>query len=205
MSLGYLLRSSEPQWFPILSSSKRPLDPYLLRFCSQRLIHHRWFSLVRIWAPWLAPRHGKTTFDLDKDAILSAFVNAKGQHLVLLAISGVNNVMATFLSDESGNVKLHLRNDDEKQESGIVLAAIGHNFESTNAAVMYQARNLVTSTKKSTGEYDEELKALRDGVKPEWMENWYDGLGFCELHCTERCTMFDADTHQAHGTLWVRD
>lgn len=98
----------------------------------------------------------------------------------------MNDVMATFLSDESGNVKLHLRNDGENQESGIVLAAIGHNFESANAAVMYQARTFVISTKKSTGEYEEELKALQDGVKPEWMENWYDGLGFCgsRLFCS---------------------
>lgn len=35
-------------------------------------------------------------------------------------------------------------------------------------------------SKKSTGEFDQEMKALRDGVNAEWMENWYDGLGFCE-------------------------
>lgn len=143
----------------------------------------RWFSLVRIWAPWLAPRHGKSKFELDKDAILAAFVNSKGQHVVLLAISGVNDIMATFQSDDAGNVKLHLRNDGESQESGTVLVAVGHNFESANAAAIYQARSLVVSSKKSTGEYDEEMQALRDGVKPEWMENWYDGLGYCESHC----------------------
>lgn len=107
-------------------------------------------------------------------------MNSKGQHLVLLAISGVNDVMSLFQSDESGNVRLHLRNDADKEETGTVLAAIGHNFESANAAVMYHARGLVIAGKKSTGEYDEEYKALRNGVKPEWMENWYDGLGFCE-------------------------
>lgn len=107
-------------------------------------------------------------------------MNSKGHHLVLLAISGVNDVMAVFQSDDEGNVKLHLRSDAEHEETGTVLAAIGHNFESANAAVLYHARNLVTISKKSTGEYDEELKALGEGVKPEWMENWYDGLGFCE-------------------------
>lgn len=50
---------------------------------------------------------------------------------------------------------------------------------------MYQARALVASSKKSTGEYDEEIKALQEGVKPEWMENWYDGLGFCEFSFEE--------------------
>lgn len=89
--------------------------------------------------------------------------------------------MATFRSDGAGKVQLHLRSDSASQETGTVLVAVGHNFESANAAVMYQARNLVMSSKKSTGEYDEELKAMRDAVKPEWMENWYDGLGFCKL------------------------
>jgi hypothetical protein len=60
------------------------------------------------------------------------------------------------------------------------LIALGNDFESANAAVMYQARNVVTAVKKASGELDEELVALRDGVKAEWMENWYDGLGFCE-------------------------
>ncbi|KKY29813.1 putative glycoside hydrolase family 36 protein [Diaporthe ampelina] len=139
----------------------------------------RWFALIRIWAPWLAPRHGKTKFELDKDAVLSAFVNSDGQHLVLLAVSGINDVMALFRSDDSGNVQLHLRNDGEDAESTLVLAAIGHNFESANAAVMYQARQAVVTSKKLTGELNQELKALQEGVKPEWMENWYDGLGFC--------------------------
>lgn len=105
--------------------------------------------------------------------------------MVLLALSGLNDVMATFQSDDAGKVQLHLRNDSDSEEAGTVLVAVGHTFESANAAVMYQARNLVISSKKSTGEYDEELKTLRDGVKPEWMENWYDGLGFCkyEMSC----------------------
>ncbi|ROW07669.1 hypothetical protein VMCG_03367 [Cytospora schulzeri] len=137
-----------------------------------------WFALIRIWAPWLAPRHGKSKFELDKDAILSAFVNAKGQHLVLLAVSGMN-IMSLFRSDDSGNVKLHVRNDGENEEPATVLAAVGHNFESANAAVMYHARAMVLASKKSTGEFDEEMKALQEGVKPEWMENWYDGLGYC--------------------------
>lgn len=139
----------------------------------------RWFSLIRIWAPWLAPRHGKTKFELDKDAVLSAFVNSEGQHLVLLAVSGINDVMALFRSDDAGNVQLHLRNDGEKTESTLVLAAVGHNFESANAAVMYQARQAVATSKRLTGELEQEMKALQEGVKPEWMENWYDGLGFC--------------------------
>lgn len=144
----------------------------------------RWFSLIRIWAPWLAPRHGKTKFELDKDAVLSAFINSKGEHVVLLAVSGVTDVMSTFRSDDAGHVQLRLRNDGAGKEIGHVLVAVGHDFESANAAVMYHARSLVLDSKKSTGEFDEEMKALREGVSPEWMENWYDGLGFCKRTLT---------------------
>ena len=139
----------------------------------------RWFSLVRIWSPWLAPRHGQSKFELDKDAVLCSFLNAAGQHLVLLAVSGINDVMSLFRSSDSGHVMLHIRNDKDKLGVATVIAAVGHDFESANAAVMYHARNLVVADKTTTGEYDAEMKALQDGVKAEWMENWYDGLGFC--------------------------
>lgn len=73
-----------------------------------------------------------------------------------------------------------MRNDGEDPSVGIVLAAVGDNFESALAAVMYQARNVVHVAKKVDNELDKELQALKDGVKPEWMENWYDGLGYCK-------------------------
>ena len=69
----------------------------------------RWFSLVRIWSPWLAPRQGKTRFELDKEAISCSFLSREGKHLVLLAISGVDDVMTMFTSDSDGNVVLHVR------------------------------------------------------------------------------------------------
>lgn len=72
-----------------------------------------------------------------------------------------------------------IRNDGETASSGLVLAATGNNFESALAAVMYQSRSVVQAAKTASHELETELKALRDGVKPEWMENWYDGLGYC--------------------------
>ncbi|KAB5549909.1 raffinose synthase Sip1 [Coniochaeta sp. 2T2.1] len=139
----------------------------------------RWFAVVRIWAPWLAPRHGKDKFELDKDAIMCSFLSPEGRHMVILAISGVSDVLTVFHNSASGEVVLHIRNDEETATSATVLVATGDNFESANAAVMYQARNLVLASKKNTGEYDKEMTALREGVRPEWYENWYDGLGYC--------------------------
>ena len=69
----------------------------------------RWFSLIRIWSPWLAPRQGKTRFELDKEAVTCSFLGREGKHLVLLAISGVDDVMTMFTSDSDGNVVLHVR------------------------------------------------------------------------------------------------
>ncbi len=60
-----------------------------------------------------------------------------------------------------------------------MIAAVGDNFESANAAAMYHARDLVSSAKVAGSEFQEEINALRENVRPEWLENWYDGLGFC--------------------------
>jgi hypothetical protein len=69
-------------------------------------MNSRWFALIRIWSPWLAPRHGKSHFELDKEAVICSFMSRKGRHLVLLAISGLEDVMALFKSDKDGNVWL---------------------------------------------------------------------------------------------------
>lgn len=76
---------------------------------SLSLMSGRWFAVVRIWAPWLAPRHGQDKFELDKDAIMCSFLSPQGRHMVLLAISGVSDVLTIFRSSDSGEVVLHVR------------------------------------------------------------------------------------------------
>lgn len=75
---------------------------------SEILMNSRWFALVRIWSPWLAPRQGKSVFGLDKEAVMCSFLSLTGKHLVLLAITGVDEVMTLFTSDSEGNVVLHV-------------------------------------------------------------------------------------------------
>ncbi|KAL7620437.1 hypothetical protein AAE478_009432 [Parahypoxylon ruwenzoriense] len=140
----------------------------------------RYFALVRQGSPWLGPRHGSTPFSLDKDAVMCSFLNHRSRHLVLLGVSGVANVMTLLRSSESGSVKLHIRNDTEFYSSGLVLAAVGDNFESAIAAVMYHARTVVLATGYRYDERSRELQSLTDEVNPEWYENWYDGLGYCD-------------------------
>ncbi|KAL8726811.1 MAG: hypothetical protein Q9166_006493 [cf. Caloplaca sp. 2 TL-2023] len=140
----------------------------------------RWFSLVRIWSPWLAPRHGQSQFSPREDAVLSSFLRMDGLHLVLLAVSGIDEVLTVFKPDAHGNVIAHSRNDSTKAGQGRILAAVGTTFNIALAAVMYQARKVVRGYDTMSQNLKEEMNtALEKDVKADWMENWYDGLTYC--------------------------
>ncbi|KAL1879955.1 hypothetical protein VTK73DRAFT_6535 [Phialemonium thermophilum] len=139
----------------------------------------RWFALVRIWTPWLAPRHGKDRLELDRDAILLSFLSPQGKHMVLLGISGLGNLVTVFRSDQRGAVSIRVRSDEEVPSSATVLVATSEDFECALGAVMYHARSMIVLNKQMTSEYEQEVSALKSEVNPEWYENWYDGLGFC--------------------------
>ncbi|CAK7226299.1 hypothetical protein SCUCBS95973_006154 [Sporothrix curviconia] len=146
----------------------------------------RWFSLVRLWAPWLAPRHGRQALDRELDGVLCSFLSQPdGRHLVFLALSGVDHVQGLFQGEQgqdshSDRLVLHVRSDSLKRETATVLVAVGDTFESANAAVMYHARSLVHQMAAAHDEATaSEIQTLADEVQPAWLENWYDGLGFC--------------------------
>ncbi|RDI84867.1 hypothetical protein Vi05172_g4892 [Venturia inaequalis] len=140
----------------------------------------RWFALVRLWIPWLAPRHGQGKFRPDKDAILASFLRHDGLHVVVLAISGVDDVLTVLKYDAEGNVTIEGKNDDEEPGISRVIIAVASTFEVANAAVMYQARRIAMAYAKSTGALEAELEAMKlADVKPEWLEGWSDGFAFC--------------------------
>lgn len=140
----------------------------------------RWFSLVRIWTPWLAPRHGEGQFSPHEDAVLSSFLRLDGLHLVLLAVSGIDEVLTVFKPAEHGNVIAHSRNDSTEVGQARILAAVGSTFNTALAAVMYQARKVVRGYDTMSQDLKAEMQiALEKDVKAEWMENWYDGLTYC--------------------------
>lgn len=157
----------------------------------------RWFSLVRLWSPWLAPRHGRGHFQPDKDAIQASFLREDGHHLVVLAVSGVDNVLTVLGHDGEGNIVINARNDTEKEGTARVIIAAAKSFEVANAAVMYYARKIITRYEEETGEVKAEIEAKSDNeMKPEWFEEWYDGLAYCTWnglgqHLTES-RIFDA-------------
>ena len=140
----------------------------------------KWMALVRLWSPWLAPRHGECRkFEVDKDGVLLSFLRSDGLHVVCLAISGIQDVLTTFIKDENGNVEIKGRNDREETGTSRVLVAVADSFEVANCAVMYCARKIVAHHPFSKAD-DEEIAALTDEkVKPEWIQEWWDGLTYC--------------------------
>ncbi|KAM3558606.1 hypothetical protein ARSEF4850_004509 [Beauveria asiatica] len=69
----------------------------------------KWFALVRAGIPWLAPRKGLSRFSLDKDAVLCTFADGQGRHLVFLAMSGVDDIVALIRSTDNNSISLHVR------------------------------------------------------------------------------------------------
>jgi hypothetical protein len=139
----------------------------------------RWFALVRLWTPWLAPRQGKYTFAPDKESILATFQRVDGSHLVVLALSGVEDVLTTLTHDGDGSIVIDSHNDSEKVGHARLVVAVGNSLEPAIAATMYYARRLVMRYEAASGEAVAEEKALMKDYNPQWLENWYDGLSYC--------------------------
>lgn len=157
----------------------------------------KWFALVRLWSPWLAPRQGTDTFSPDKEAVLASFLRQDGSHLVVLAVSGLNNVLSELIHDGNGNVVIRARNDAPDERESTVIIAVGKSFEAANAAAMYHARRLVMKWEAATGEIAAEMKEIeKNDLHAQWLEEWYDGLTYCTWnglgqHLTETA-IFDA-------------
>lgn len=104
-------------------------------------MHSRWFALVRMSRPWLAPRQGNHQFSLTEVAILASFLRHDGSHLVLLVIS-LDDILTVLKSDEWGNVIAFARNDRLVQGKIRVVAAVAPTFEAANEAVSNYARTV---------------------------------------------------------------
>lgn len=148
----------------------------------------RWFALVRLWSPWLAPRQGKDTRFADKDAILYSFLRSDGLHVVVVAVSGIDDVMAV-LQARNGRLDIHARNDREEEGTVRLVVAVAASFEEGLAACMYQARKVVSQYVMLSEEDQEaiaKIKELKKGkkqdngdVKADWVQDWYDGFTYC--------------------------
>lgn len=191
----YLIESTNP--IPRADGPNAKMETKLLQ--RSRPSFNRFFALVRIWSPWLAPRHGEGHFSITEDAILCSFLQHDGRHLVLLAINGVDDILTVLQSDATGRIVVAARNDGTKPGKFRVLAATAWDFEVANAAVMYEARKIVRQSaaaqetadqlpkhiKAESVDSDTVLVSNNNGSKddaapaPQWLENWYDSLAYC--------------------------
>lgn len=171
----------------------------------------RYFSLVRVWTPWLGPRHGRNKFKLTEDAVLCSFLRTDGVHLVFLGVSGVNNVLTVFESGENGEVVIKAANDNEESAKFQVLVAVADDFEVTLSAIIYEARKLVAPLdeepalegRKPSNPGDDMVIVEKD-PKIQWMSEWYDGLTYCTWNSlgrdlTEEKIIGALDTLRSHG------
>lgn len=143
----------------------------------------RFFALVRLWAPWLAPRHGREKFQIDKDAIMLSFLHHDGTHIVLLALSGVGDTLNYFTSSGDGSIVFNSKNDSEILGTGRIIITHGSTFEETMAAAMYEARKVVIAHPGGHDDWgkwaNQEIATLEKEIKPQWLEEWYDGFSYC--------------------------
>ncbi|KAH6653197.1 raffinose synthase or seed imbibition protein Sip1-domain-containing protein [Truncatella angustata] len=132
-----------------------------------------WFAISRNTTSWMAPRQGRTYFKLDVAAILCSFVSVHGQHLIVLGISGFENVMAIFGDDNGGALMIKIRNEREAPGLGRVILAVGINFEETLAYALSQARAMFTNTSGPNNSWASNPipKLSRD-----WADHWMNGL-----------------------------
>ncbi|CAG8087905.1 unnamed protein product [Penicillium salamii] len=148
----------------------------------------RYLSLVRVWSPWLGPRHGRDQFHLAEDAVLCSFLRTDGTHLVLLAVSGINDVLTIFQSGHDGEVVVKARSDNVTPASFHVLVAAADDFEIAMCAVVYEARKVVRPFAVSNPANEEQAppSPLGDDVvvvekdpAAQWLSEWFDGLTYC--------------------------
>ncbi|KAL1965889.1 hypothetical protein VTN77DRAFT_5022 [Rasamsonia byssochlamydoides] len=176
----------------------------------------RYFSLVRVWSPWLAPRHGKKEFRLTEDAVLCSFLRSDGLSLVLLAVSGVNEVLTVFQSGEKGEVVVQAKNDNPNSSKFQILASVAENFEVAICALIYEARKIVrdagggvavpiiSDSPPPDSPASDDVVVVEKDARAQWLADWYDGLTYCTWNglgqnLTEKKILDALDTLKDHG------
>ncbi|OKL62115.1 hypothetical protein UA08_02367 [Talaromyces atroroseus] len=177
----------------------------------------RYFSLVRLWSPWLAPRHGEKDFRLTEDAILCSFLRSDGLNFVLLAVSGVNNVLTVLGSGENGEIVVDVKNDGTDDANFQILASVGESFEVCVSSLVYEARKVVRDSvtavtlpvvsdlpQEPESPVPDDLVIVENDARAQWLADWYEGLSYCTWNSlgqdlTEEKILEALDSLKRHG------
>lgn len=177
----------------------------------------RHFSLVRVWSPWLAPRHGEKTFRLTEDAMLCSFLRSDGLNLVLLAVSGVNDILTLFGSGEDGDIVAKARNENTEEAQFQILASVAETFEECICSLIYEARKVVRGSSTAVdlpvvsdlppepgSPVSDDMVIVGDDARTQWLADWYEGLSYCTWNAlgqnlTEEKILEALDALKSHG------
>jgi hypothetical protein len=135
-------------------------------------------------------------------------------HLVLLAISGINDILTVFQSGENGQVIINSKSDNKEPSKFHVLIAAAEDFEVAMSAVIYEARKVANPFSQATETAAEEPVPLspvgedtvivdRD-LTAQWLSEWFDGLTYCTWNglgqdLTEDKILHALDSLKANG------
>lgn len=180
-------------------------------------LYLRHFCLVRMWTPWLAPRHNTNKFQINEDAVLCSFLRSDGLNLVLLGVSGINNVLTVFKSGENGEIIVDARNDNNEEAEFDVLASVGENFDVCISALIYEARKVARgfttevtlpaisdAPQEPDSPVGDDVVLVDKDVRTQWLADWYEGLTYCTWNglgpkLTEDKILHALDSLKDHG------
>lgn len=137
----------------------------------------RWFALVRHNPAWFAPRQGRDAVMLNVDAILLSFLRKDGTHLILVAVSGFDDITCVFRADVPGLIVLVSRNDKESAGTAHLFAAVGPTWHTAVKTAMEATKGYVqqqTSCMEDPGAYP-----VLTPEEEQELTCWYDGLTYC--------------------------
>lgn len=85
-----------------------------------------------------------------------------------------------------------------------MLVSTGPSFEKAVAAVLYQARDIVKQleTAEQNTKESQEIEEMFDNIDQQWMQRWYDGLGYCKsllIHILEHSSNIGLGTWNSLG------
>jgi hypothetical protein len=130
-----------------------------------------YYALAKKGGPWMGPQQGRDTFMVTADTLLMGYLRSDGRHVVILALSGIQDT-TTYIRSGMGRVLLKSLNDSGKEGKHQAIIATGLNWQELVTAAFEQARGML----RSAGITEE---SAPEEVQPLWRESWYDGLGYC--------------------------
>lgn len=109
--------------------------------------------------------------------------------MVLLALSGVDDVLTTFQSGPNGEIVVNAKSDNLEPSRFNVLIAAAEDFEIAMCAVIYEARKVIRPFAERVDSAIEEpvpVSPVGDDVvivekdeTAQWLSQWFDGLTYC--------------------------